>query len=87
MSRYVCLADDTMTGGHSDFVYDDFGYMREFVEGACDATSNPSKLIAMCPSGGVEGIPAGILEAQGGEVHGFICVGMVISASTEFQGW
>ena len=70
-SRFACLADDTVVGGPRDSVYDDFGYMREVVEDDTDNVSNLTKVAAMCPSGGTEGIPGAILEAQGGEIHGF----------------
>ena len=44
--------------------------------------TNTGKLNALCPRGGVEGIPAYILDAQGGEIHGFKCVGAFVGTPT-----
>ena len=65
--RIVCDADDTITGGPRDSLYSDLEVLRANQLTDCDLRENDAKLAALCPSGGVDGIPSAIVEAQGGE--------------------
>ena len=47
-----------------------------------DLRSNASKIKALAPRGGTDGIPPEILEAQEGEVYGVKCVGAFVAAET-----
>jgi hypothetical protein len=81
--RVVCDADDTYLGGKCSVLYEAFQRLRNRMETVCHLTSNKTKIKALCPSGGTEGIPAWILEAQGGEVLGVKCVGAYVGANTD----
>ena len=48
----------------------------------CDLRSNMTKVKALAAAGGVEGIPADILSAQGGEVFALKVVGAFIGSNT-----
>ena len=45
--------------------------------------SNDAKIKAICPAGGVDGIPAAILEQQGGETQGVKVVGTFVAPDTD----
>ena len=77
-TRYVCQSDDTYCLGHPSYLYQDFSNMRDKVERECDLISAPAKIKAIAAKGGTNGIPAWILDAQGGEIHTFKCVGAYI---------
>ena len=62
--------------------YSDFDTLRARTLRACDTRSNLDKVKAICPLGGTGGIPQWVLDNQGGELHGLVCVGGFIGAAT-----
>ena len=81
--RIVGQSDDTYVGGPPRLLYPGFAEIQRIDREECDVRTNTDKLKALCPRGGVEGIPDSILEAQGGEIHGFKCVGAFVGAPTD----
>ena len=98
---YVLTAfDDGLFAGDSSTIYEDCELMDElYVAEACDARHNQDKRIAICASGGVDGIPDAWLLAQGGvakegggvdggEVHGIVFMGYPMAVNTpEGKQW
>ena len=80
--RIVCDADDTITGGPRDSLYSDLEVLRANQLTDCDLRENDAKLAALCPSGGVDGIPSAIVEAQGGELYCLKVVSTFIGPNT-----
>ena len=86
--RVVCDADDTYVSGAPETLYEAFALLRSDAEARCDLKSTnldkTSIKAGVCPAGGVEGIPAWILEAQGGgELLGIKCVGTFVAPHTQ----
>ena len=79
--RIACTADDTYLCGPPSTLYTDFQFVRDKLYNNCDLLTNTEKLKAFCPVGGVEGIPADILDEQGGEIFGFKCVGGYVGSA------
>jgi hypothetical protein len=48
----------------------------------CNLGSNEDKIKAFVPGGGTAGIPANVLQRQGGEVLGSKCGGSYVAANT-----
>ena len=78
--RVVMDADDTYLGGPPAALYPAFTRMQQDVLEHCDLRSNASKIKALAPRGGTDGIPPEILAAQEGEVYGIKCVGAFVAA-------
>ena len=80
----VCgvVLDDTSVGGPRKSFYADFATLRRNAFHDCDLLSTLPKIRVFNPLGGVQGIPAWILEAQGGEIFGFELVGAFVGAAT-----
>jgi hypothetical protein len=86
--RSVAYADDTYVGDSEKDFGDAFEHVRRLQKEQCNLESNTSKLKAFVPCGGVAGVPDYIIEAQGGELLGFMCVGGVVGRDTpEADAW
>ena len=59
----VCDADDGYFSGAPEVLYRGYEYQCELVRDRVGLESNATKVKAVAPRGGVEGIPAGILDA------------------------
>ena len=62
--RIVGQSDDTYVGGPPRLLYPGFAEIQRIDREECDVRTNTDKLKALCPRGGVEGIPDSILEAK-----------------------
>merc|ERR1712086_919415 len=90
-AEILCQADDTYmrhprrvgVGGTEQTAADAFERLQTNRLEDCGCVSNDAKIKAICPAGGVDGIPAAILEQQEGEIQGVKVVGTFVAPDTD----
>jgi hypothetical protein len=78
----VCLADDAYYTAPADTLYPAFERVRQLQLRDLNLRSNMGKVKVVNPMGEIAFIQPALLEAQGGEIEGFKCVGAFVAPAT-----